>query len=66
MSYVDKYEKRFDAENFCNFMVLTNFNAIKGANGRRYLALDMNVSPIVGLLISQINFFGIVSVLNHF
>jgi hypothetical protein len=46
MSYVDKYEKRFDAENFCNFMVLTNFNAIKGANGRRYLALDMNVSKM--------------------
>jgi len=46
MSYVDKYEKRFDAENFCNFMVLTNFNAIKGANGRRYMALDMNVSKM--------------------
>jgi hypothetical protein len=27
-------------------MVLTNFNAIKGANGRRYLALDMNVSKM--------------------
>jgi hypothetical protein len=46
MSYVDNYEKRFDAENFCNFMVLTNFNAIKGANGRRYLALDMNASKM--------------------
>ena len=43
-SYVDKYEKRFDAKNINNYVVNTNFNAIKGADGRRYLVLD--VSPV--------------------
>lgn len=42
MSFTDKYEKRFQTETFCNYMVLTNFNSIKGANGRRYLVCDVN------------------------
>lgn len=46
MSYCDKYEKRFTAESFCNYMVLTNFNSIKGANGRRYLCVDINPSKM--------------------
>jgi len=41
-SYTDKYEKRFTANNNNNYIVNTNFNAIKGANGRRYLVCDIN------------------------
>ena len=41
-SYVDKYEKRFDAENINNYMINSNYNSIKGANGRRYLVCDIN------------------------
>lgn len=40
-SYTDKYEKRFEAENLNNYMVLTN-NNIKGVNGRRYLVIDIS------------------------
>lgn len=43
-SYTDKYEKRFDAKNTNNYMINSNFNAIKGANGRRYLVTDINTS----------------------
>ena len=42
MSYVDKYEKRFDAQNVNNYIICTNYNAVKGANGRRYLVCDIN------------------------
>jgi hypothetical protein len=41
-SYVDKYEKRFDAQNNNNYVVNTNHGAIKSANGRRYLVCDIN------------------------
>ena len=41
-SYTDKYEKRFDAHNINNYIVNSNYNAIKGANGRRYLVCDIN------------------------
>ena len=41
-SYVDKYEKRFDATNNNNYIVNTNHNSIKGANGRRYFLADIN------------------------
>jgi len=41
-SYTDKYEKRFDAKNTNNYIINSNFNAIKGANGRRYVVLDIN------------------------
>jgi hypothetical protein len=41
-SYVDKYEKRIDAENKNNYIVCTNFNAIKGAHGRRYFVIPLN------------------------
>jgi hypothetical protein len=40
-SYTDKYEKRFEAENINNYMVITN-NSIKGVNGRRYLVVDIS------------------------
>ena len=40
--YTDKYERRFCADNNNNYIVNTNFNAIKGANGRRYLVCDIN------------------------
>ncbi|MBS0284308.1 MAG: hypothetical protein JSS15_07795, partial [Proteobacteria bacterium] len=43
-SYTDKYEKRFDAKNTNNYIINSNFNAIKGANGRRYLVADINAS----------------------
>ena len=43
-SYTDKYEKRFDAKNTNNYIINSNFNAIKGANGRRYVVLDINPS----------------------
>ncbi|MBS1736181.1 MAG: hypothetical protein JSS98_06175 [Bacteroidetes bacterium] len=43
-SYTDKYEKRFDAKNTNNYIINSNFNAIKGANGRRYLVADINTS----------------------
>jgi hypothetical protein len=41
-SYTDKYEKRFSAPNINNYVINTNFNAVKGANGRRYVVLDIN------------------------
>jgi hypothetical protein len=40
--YTDKYEKRFCAQNNNNYVVNTNFNSIKGANGRRYYCADIN------------------------
>ena len=40
-SYTDKYEKRFEAENINNYMVLTNSN-LKGINGRRYFVVDIS------------------------
>jgi transposase len=40
-SYSDKYEKRTMLDNVNNYIVNTNHNAIKGANGRRYLVLDL-------------------------
>jgi predicted XRE-type DNA-binding protein len=43
-SYTDKYEKRFDAKNTNNYIINSNFNAIKGANGRRYVVLDINTT----------------------
>jgi hypothetical protein len=43
-SYCDKYEKRFRAPNINNYVVNTNFNAIKGANGRRYFVVNLNTS----------------------
>jgi hypothetical protein len=42
--YTDKFEKRFMAENNNNYIVACNFNSIKGANGRRYVVLDINPS----------------------
>ena len=41
-SYTDKYEKRFTAVNNNNYIVNTNHNAIKSANGRRYFVADIN------------------------
>lgn len=40
-SYTDKYEKRFDAPNVNNYMILTNFD-LKGAHGRRMVVLEIN------------------------
>jgi hypothetical protein len=41
-SYTDKYEKRFDAENINNYVILCNKSCVKGIGGRRYFVLDMN------------------------
>ena len=41
-SYTDKYEKRIEAENYSNYIVNTNFNAIKSSQGRRYFVSDIN------------------------
>lgn len=43
-SYSDKYEKRFRAPNINNYIINTNHNAIKGANGRRYMVIPLNTS----------------------
>jgi hypothetical protein len=40
-SYTDKYEKRFEAQNINNYMIVTNSN-LKGVNGRRYLVCDLS------------------------
>ena len=40
-SYTDKYEKRFEAQNINNYMIITNSN-LKGINGRRYLVCDLS------------------------
>ena len=40
-SYTDKYEKRFEAQNINNYMIITNSN-LKGVNGRRYLVCDLS------------------------
>ena len=40
-SYTDKYEKRFDAVNINNYMILTNFD-LKGAHGRRMVVLEIS------------------------
>ncbi len=45
-SYTDKYEKRFSAENINNYIANTNFNALKGANGRRFVVCDINPSKM--------------------
>ncbi len=39
--YTDKYEKRFEAQNINNYMIVTNSN-LKGVNGRRYLVCDLS------------------------
>ena len=41
-SYTDKYEKRFEAENINNYIILCNKTVIKGINGRRYFVLDLS------------------------
>ena len=40
-SFTDKYEKRFEAENINNYMIITN-STLKGINGRRYLVVDLS------------------------
>lgn len=40
-SYTDKYEKRFDAKNTNNYIILTNFD-LKGAHGRRVVVLEIS------------------------
>jgi hypothetical protein len=40
-SYTDKYEKRFEAQNINNYMIVTN-SRLKGVNGRRYLVVDLS------------------------
>jgi hypothetical protein len=39
--YTDKYEKRVQANNSNNYMILTNFD-LKGAHGRRMCVLEIN------------------------
>ena len=41
-SYADKYEKRFEAENLNNYIIITNKTTTKGIDGRRYFVLDLN------------------------
>jgi hypothetical protein len=38
----DLYEKSFQAENLCNFMINTNVDAIKDSQGRRYVILPLS------------------------
>jgi hypothetical protein len=40
-SYTEKYEKRFEAQNINNYMIVTNLN-LKGVNGRRYVVCDLS------------------------
>ena len=40
-SFTDKYEKRFEAENINNYMIITN-STLKGISGRRYLVVDLS------------------------
>ena len=44
MGVIVTNEKRFRAPNINNYVVNTNFNAIKGANGRRYFVVNLNTS----------------------
>ena len=41
-SYTDKYEKRFEAENLNNYIIITNKTSLRGIDGRRYFVLDLN------------------------
>jgi hypothetical protein len=38
----DLYEKAFQAENLCNFIINSNVDAIKDSQGRRYIILPLN------------------------
>ena len=42
MIYSDKYEKSFSALNINNYIINTNVDSIKGADGRRYFCLDLS------------------------
>jgi len=50
-SYTDKYEKRFEAKNTNNYIILTNFD-LKGAHGRCMCVLDINTKYL-----NDFNFF---------
>ena len=40
--YSDKYEKQFKGKNITNFIIISNVEAIKHSNGRRYFICDLS------------------------
>jgi hypothetical protein len=42
ITYTEKYMKSFESNNINNYIINTNNEAIKGADGRRYMCLDVS------------------------